>query len=78
MIYWIIYKELVDSLIYDSSYHQLRVQSSTYQRQVGIDDIGRRYSTTTVGSTESQEILSMTRRFGLEKVNGVIGNHPRM
>ena len=32
-------------------------QSSTYTRQVGIDDIGMRYLITTDGSMESQEIV---------------------
>jgi hypothetical protein len=40
----------------NSSYPQLGVQSSTYPRQVGVDDIGMRYLITIDGSMESQEI----------------------
>ena len=62
----------------NSSYPQLGVQSSTYLGQVGIDDIGMRYLITTDGSMESQDILIMTRRFGLKKVNHVIGTHSKI
>ena len=50
----------------NSSYPQLGVQSSTYLGQVGIDDIGmRRRFYGVLGNPN--DILSMTRRFGLKQ-----------
>jgi hypothetical protein len=57
MTSWIVYKEPMYSigLILGSSFHHLGIQSSPYPGRVGGDDIGRRYWTSTVGSTETQK-----------------------
>jgi hypothetical protein len=61
LVIWIIYEELMYSLglIFGSSYHQLGVQSSTYPRQVDIDDIGKGYRTSMVDSMETQRTSTL-------------------